>query len=43
MNQEEAKAFILFLKSEVSRHFMDIDNAEDLIKEVINKFNLGDD
>ena len=42
MNQPEAKAFALFLKSEIARHQMDIDNAKDLCYTVINKFKLDD-
>jgi len=42
MNHEEAKAFVKFLKSEISRHQMDIDNARDLIYEVCFKFKIAD-
>ena len=40
MNKIEAKVFILFLKSEIARHQIDIYNAEDLIYDVSIKFNL---
>ena len=40
LNQEEAKAFIKFLKSEIARHGMDIDNARELIYQVVNKFQI---
>lgn len=44
MDKMEAKVFVKFLKSEIARHDMDIDNARDLIKEVTNKFGLeGED
>ena len=42
MNKTEARAFVLFLKSEIARHQMDIDNAEDLIYDVSTRFNLED-
>lgn len=42
LEPNEAKAFIKFLKSEIARHQMDIDNARDLIYEVALKFKLGD-
>jgi len=42
MNTDEARAFVLFLKSEIARHQMDIDNARDLCYTVINKFELED-
>ncbi|MDP2364016.1 MAG: hypothetical protein Q8M94_09635 [Ignavibacteria bacterium] len=41
MSRTEARAFILFLKSEIARHQMDIDNAINLIYAVITKFKLG--
>ena len=40
LSRMEARAFILFLKSEISRHKMDIDNAIKLINVVAEKFNL---
>ncbi len=40
MNRDEAKAFILFLESEIARHGMDIDNARDLIYTVSKRFGL---
>lgn len=43
MNEVEAKAFVKFLKSEMARHYMDIDNASDLIEEVTKKFKLEDE
>ena len=43
MNQTEAMAFIKFLRSEIARHKMDIDNARDLIKEVNQKFEILED
>uniref|UniRef100_A0A6M3LFQ7 Uncharacterized protein n=1 Tax=viral metagenome TaxID=1070528 RepID=A0A6M3LFQ7_9ZZZZ len=42
MNQDEASAFVKFLKSEILRHQMDIDNARDLIYEVCFKFKIAD-
>jgi len=42
MNQEEARAFVKFLKSEIARHQMDIENARDLIYEVCLKFKIAD-
>lgn len=42
MNQSEAIAFVKFLKSEIARHEIDIDNARDLIYDVCLKFKLGD-
>ncbi len=42
MNQDEAKVFIKFLKSEIVRHELDIDNAKDLIHDVCFKFKLVD-
>ena len=40
MNREEARAFIKFLKSEIARHQMDIDNAITLIGDVCLKFQI---
>jgi len=40
MNATEASAFVKFLRSEIARHQMDIDNAEELIDTVIKRFNL---
>lgn len=40
MNQEEARAFVKFLQSEVARHMMDIRNAQELIREVKTKFKI---
>jgi len=40
MNEIEARAFILFLESEIIRHFDDIKQAR-ILKEVVrNKFDL---
>jgi len=41
-NQDQAKDFILFLKSEIARHKMDIDNAVDLIYTIVRKFKLDE-
>ena len=38
----EAKAFVKFLKSEIARHQMDIDNARDLCYDVCMKFKIAD-
>lgn len=43
MSTEEARAFVKFLKSEVARHYMDIDNAQVLIYDVCKKFQIGDE
>lgn len=40
MDTSEAKAFVKFLKSEIARHQMDINNAIDLIHQVVNKFKI---
>ena len=40
MDNQEARAFVKFLQSEIARHKMDIDNARDLIKEVNQKFEI---
>lgn len=40
LKENEAEAFIKFLKSEVYRHFMDINEAEKLIKDVKEKFKI---
>jgi hypothetical protein len=42
LNKNEARAFVKFLKSEMARHQMDIDNARDLCYTVINKYKLDD-
>ena len=42
MNQEEAKAFVKFLKSEIARHEMDITQARELMYEVCLKFRIAD-
>uniref|UniRef100_A0A6M3LQ75 Uncharacterized protein n=1 Tax=viral metagenome TaxID=1070528 RepID=A0A6M3LQ75_9ZZZZ len=42
MNTEEAKAFVKFLKSEIARHQMDIDNARDLIYDVCFRYRIAD-
>jgi hypothetical protein len=42
LNQDEARAFVKFLKSEIARHQMDIDNARDLIYEVCLKYKIAD-
>ena len=41
MDEKEASAFVKFLKSEIARHKMDIDEAVKLIIKVANKFQLG--
>ena len=40
MNAAEASAFVKFLRSEIARHEMDIDNAQVLIYDVTERFNL---
>ena len=40
MDVPEAKAFVKFLRSEVARHLMDIENAYKLMKQVKQKFNI---
>lgn len=40
MTKEEATAFIKFLDSECIRHQMDIDQARELIKTVVLKFDI---
>ena len=42
MNKEEAKVFIKFLKSEIIRHRRDIKEAENLIYNVVKKFELNE-
>jgi hypothetical protein len=42
-NEERARAFIIFLETEVLRHFKDIRDAQALIKEVEDKFGINDD
>uniref|UniRef100_A0A6M3LH72 Uncharacterized protein n=1 Tax=viral metagenome TaxID=1070528 RepID=A0A6M3LH72_9ZZZZ len=42
MDINEAKVFVKFLKSEMARHQMDIDNARDLIYEVCFKYKIAD-
>ena len=42
MNPEEARAFVKFLKSEIARHQLDIENARDLIYEVCLKYRIAD-
>ena len=42
LNKEEARAFVLFLKSEIARHEFDIAQARALIYEVVFRFNLED-
>jgi len=42
MNQDEAKAFVKFLKSEILRHELDINQARDLIYEVCLKYRIAD-
>lgn len=42
MNKTEARSFVLFLRSEIARHKLDIDNAVALIHTVVNKFQLKD-
>ena len=42
LSTTEARAFVLFLKSEIARHQLDIDNAYSLCYTVINKFKLDD-
>ena len=41
LNPSEARAFVLFLKSEIARYQMDIDNAYGLCYSIINKFKLS--
>ena len=38
--KDEARAFVLFLRKEIARHKLDIENAASLIFEVVNKFHL---
>jgi len=40
MDENEASAFVKFLKSEIARHKMDIDEATKLICTVVGKFKL---
>ena len=40
MNQNEARAFIRFLETEIARHKRDIENAVELIYTVCDKFDL---
>ena len=42
LSESEARAFVLFLKSEITRHQMDIENARDLLYEVCFKFKTAD-
>lgn len=42
MNQAEAIAFVKFLKSEMLRHQMDIENARDLMYDVCFRFKIAD-
>ena len=42
MDASEAKAFVKFLKSEIARHKMDIDNAKNLIYDVCLRFKIAD-
>ena len=42
MSRIEAKAFILFLKSEIARHQMDIEDVRVLIYDVCRKFHIAD-
>lgn len=42
MDVKEAIAFIKFLNSEILRHQIDIQNADDLILVVKNKFGIED-
>jgi len=39
MDKTECRVFIKFLKSEIYRHFKDIDQAEELIQKVRDKIN----
>lgn len=41
LNREEARAFVKFLKSEILRHQVDIQQAEDLMIHVCSKFGIG--
>ena len=41
MNQGEARAFVKFLKSEMLRHELDINQAKDLIYDVCLKFKIA--
>ena len=38
--KDEARAFVLFLRKEIARHKLDIENAASLIFEVVDKFHL---
>lgn len=40
MTQEEARAFCIFLSSEIQRHWLDIEEAKSLMGEVRIKYNL---
>lgn len=42
LSKDEARAFVVFLKTEIARHKMDIDNAVNLIYTVVGKFGLDD-
>jgi len=42
LNQDEAKAFVKFLKSEITRHEDDIIQARDLIYKVCFQFKIAD-
>ena len=43
MDASEARAFVKFLKSEILRHKMDIDNAEKLMYDVCIRFKIDKD
>ena len=42
LNRDEARAFVLFLKSEIARHKLDIDNKVSLCYDVCMKFKIAD-
>jgi len=42
LNQDEASAFVKFLKSEIIRHEDDIKQARDLIYEVCFQYKIAD-
>jgi len=41
-NREEARAFIIFLRSEITRHDRDIEEAKVLIRDVTHWFGMED-
>ena len=40
MNKDEARAFVKFLRSEITRHLDDILDARELIEKVVERFKL---